>query len=117
MPKKVEQYKEERQDVFNKILKILNIDLVNNNMFSLHRIDENPEIQNKIYELEPEIKKYFIHSNWTCYKQKNEIKRRWLSLLKYLAKDLDYKLIPMQLKSNINKPKYEDTFYSIFAKI
>jgi len=113
MPKKVEQYKEERQDVFNKMLKILNIDLVNNNMFSLHRIDENTEIQNKIYELEPEIKKYFIHSNWTCYKKKDTCKRRWLSLLKYLAKDLNYKLSSSNIVSKSNIYSQNGTIYFI----
>ena len=113
MPKKVEQYQIERQDIFNKILKILNLDLPNNNMFSLHRIDENTEIQNKIYELEPEIKKYFIHSNWTCYKKKDKCKRRWLSLIKYIVKDLNYSLSSSNIVSKNNVYSQNGTIYFI----
>ena len=58
MPKKIEKYDTERKEVIDKLLVILGINEVNN-MFSLHKIDEDNNIQQKILDLEPEIKKYF----------------------------------------------------------
>ena len=91
MPKKVDQYDNERKELLNKLLVILNIN-DNNNMFSLHKIDEDATIQQNILGLEPEIKKYFVCSEWSCFKRKDKINRRWLSFIKYILKDMNIKL-------------------------
>ena len=69
MPKKIEQYINERKDVLDRLLVILGI-TEGNNMFSLHKIDENNNIQQQILDLESEIKKYFICGEWSCFKKK-----------------------------------------------
>ena len=58
MPKKVDNYMEEQKIVLHKIINILCGN--NNNVFLLHDIDNNVEKQQQIYNLEPDIKKYFI---------------------------------------------------------
>ena len=61
MPKRVDNYDNERTEVLNSLFNILNIN-DKNKMFSLKQLDNNSEQQTKILELIPNIKKYFICS-------------------------------------------------------
>jgi len=113
MPKQVHKYKEQRNNVLYQMFQILGIN-EHNNMFSLHKIDEDIEKQSHILNLENDIKKYFLCGEWTCFKRKSTCKRRWLSMIKYVVKDMGYQFNGMQLKSNSNGiKKYIDTMYSI----
>ena len=116
MPKKVEQFVNERTQVLNQMLQILGIN-EQNNMFSLHKLDGDVDKQNEIIGLEDDIKKYFLCGEWTCFKKKDSCKRRWLSMIKYVVKDMGYNLESMQLKSNSNGLKYVDTMYSLSGNI
>lgn len=89
MPKQVDKYDNERQNVLNKIFDILGINQTNNK-FLLHDLDNDLEKQNKILELKPDIKKYFVCSSWTCFKREDGIKRKVLSIIKNLVKDMGY---------------------------
>ena len=48
--KQSEKYKNEREEICNKILEILKL---NNNTFLLHYLDNNIEIQNKLLNIYP----------------------------------------------------------------
>lgn len=109
MPKQVDKYTKERQDVLDKMFSILGIN-EQNNTFLLHELDSNIEKQNKILELEPEIKKYFICGTWSCFTDPN-IKRKFLSLIKNTLKHMGYNLVPTKI--NI---KQEDNTYKTFTK-
>jgi hypothetical protein len=87
MPKKVELYNEERQNIINKLFEILELSDTNKT-FSLQKLDEDIEKQKQILDLEPDIKKFFKCSHWTCIKRKN-VDRRWLSIIKYILKDMN----------------------------
>ena len=54
---KSELYKKEQEEIIEKIISIL--DLKNKNIYTLYELDKNEEIQNKIMELIPEIRKWF----------------------------------------------------------
>ncbi len=54
---KSELYKKEQEEIINKIINTL--DLTNKNTYTLYELDKNVEIQNKIMELMPEIRKWF----------------------------------------------------------
>lgn len=69
-------------------------------------------IINQLVNLEKEIKNNFICSYWTCFKQTKLIKRKWLSIIKYLLKDMEYKIISLQLKDDKNN--HSDTIYKIY---
>jgi hypothetical protein len=47
----------EQEEVIDKIITIL--DLEHKNIYTLYELDKNEEIQNKIMELIPEIRKWF----------------------------------------------------------
>ena len=86
MPKNIEQFKEERQNILTKLLDILEIN-DKNKIFSLHDLDINIDKQNAILNLEKDIKKYFVCSKWSYFNQKTKgFKRNYLSLIKSVLK-------------------------------
>lgn len=115
MPKKVDNYNEERKKILLDIFNIIGI-TEQNNTFSLHTMDSDVEKQNKIYELEQEIKRYFICSEWSCIKNKEKVKRRWLSLIKYISKNNGYQIFPCKKNVTINDKFVHDTIYHLIKK-
>jgi hypothetical protein len=114
MPKKVDNYTEERKEILQKMLDILGI-TATNKMFSLKELDKNEQKQKAILELESEVKKYFICSSWNYFANKNrDFKRSYLSLIKSVMKNLNIKIISSKLvkKIDANTNEYE-TFYII----
>ena len=77
-------YKKEQEEVIGKIISIL--DLTNKNTYTLYELDKNAEIQNKIMELIPEIRKWFSFNGIKAVGEPNKIKRPWLSIIKQLLK-------------------------------
>ena len=112
MPKKVDKYIAERQDIVEKLLVILGIN-ENNNMFSLHKIDNNVEKQNEIMSLQSDVKKYFICGSWGCFKKKDITKRRWLSLVKGILQNGNYNINSSHLVSKTNNSDHNGTIYFI----
>ena len=88
MPKQIN--KDKQKEVLDKLLVILQVN-ENKNTFSLHELDDNEEKRNKILGLEDEIKEAFCYSTWTCFRR--DTKRKWLSMIKYVMKDMDKNLI------------------------
>ena len=112
MPKKINKYTIERNDILHKLFNILEISDTNKT-FSLKKLDEDETKQKLIIDLESDIKKYFLYSRWTYFSNKNrEFKRSYLSLIKAIMKDLNIKMITSTLikKTGDNKTKCE-TFY------
>jgi hypothetical protein len=113
MPKSIEKFTNERNDVLQKILNILEI-TEKNKMFSLKELDDNIDKQKTIIALETEIKKYFLCSRWTYFSNKNrEFKRNYLSLIKSIMKDMNIKMLPSTLvkKNDDNTTKCETYYY------
>jgi hypothetical protein len=81
---KSELYKKEQEEIVDKIIKIL--DLENKTEYTLYELDKNEEIQKKIMELIPEIRKYYSFNGIKAVGEPNKIKRPWLSIIKHLIK-------------------------------
>jgi hypothetical protein len=96
MPKQVNKYDKERKEVLNKMFQILGIN-ESNNKFLLHELDADIDKQNQILELEPDIKKYFICGSWSCFRTP-DIKRKPLSIIKCLLKEMDYVVLSSSIK-------------------
>jgi len=82
---KSELYKKEQEDVIEKIISIL--DLTNKNTYTLYELDKNVEIQNKIMELIPEIRKWFSFNSMKAVGEPSKRKRPWLSIIKQITKE------------------------------
>ena len=70
---KSDLYKKEQEEVIEKIISIL--DLTNKNTYTLYELDKNEEIQNKIMELIPEIRKWFSFNGLKAVGEPSKIKR------------------------------------------
>jgi hypothetical protein len=81
---KSELYKKEQEEIIEKIISVL--DLSNKNTYTLYELDKNEEIQNKIMELIPEIRKWFSFNGLKAVGEPSKIKRPWLSIIKQLTK-------------------------------
>ena len=81
---KSELYKKEQEEVIDKVITIL--DMEHKNTYTLYELDKNKEIQNKIMELIPEIRKWFSFNNMKAVGEPEKRKRPWLSIIKQLTK-------------------------------
>lgn len=81
---KSELYKKEQEEIVDKIISIL--DLENRTEYTLYELDKNEEIQKKIMELIPEIRKYYAFNNLKAVGEPSKRKRPWLSIIKNLLK-------------------------------
>jgi hypothetical protein len=104
---KSELYKKEQDEIIEKIINIL--DLKNKTEYTLYELDKNEEIQNKIMELIPEIRKYYAFNNMKAVGEPNKRKRPWLSIIKNLLKpnynleSIDHRLIENGLEIRTHK--------------
>lgn len=81
---KSELYKQEQETVVNTIIDIL--DLKHKQSYTLYELDKNIEIQQKIMELIPEIRKWFSFNGIKAVGDPEKIKRPYLSIIKHLLK-------------------------------
>jgi hypothetical protein len=82
---KSELYKKEQEEIVDKIIKIL--DLENKKYYTLYELDKNIEMQNRIMELIPEIRKWYSFNNMKAVGEPEKRKRPWLSIIKQLLKN------------------------------
>lgn len=92
---KCELYQKEQEDIVNKIVKIL--DLEHTTIFTLYALDNNKEIQQKIMELIPEIRKWYSFNGIKAVGDPEKIKRPWLSIIKHLLKS-KYNLVTNEVR-------------------
>ena len=100
-----------RLDILNRILDILGKKEDDSEItFFLSKMDLDEGAQKKIYELEPEIKKYYVCGKWSCFNVAKETKRKWLSIIKYICKEHDKTI-------ETGNVKYSDGTYDTVYKI
>ena len=92
-------YKDQQQDIINKIINIIQLD--NNNSFLLFDIDNNQDKINNILNLIPEIKKYFTSTNIMGVRDASKVKRPYLSIIKQIIKS-EYKIFTCYVRINNN---------------
>ena len=88
--KKAEKYKNECEEITNKIIEIINLD--SEKSFILYEFDRDTEKQEKIKELSSEIRKYFASSYWNGINEKNTT-RPYLTIVRNLLKVQGYLFI------------------------
>ena len=110
---KSELYKKEQDEIIYKICKIL--DLENKNIYTLYELDNNKEIQEKLMELIPEIRKWFSFNNMKAVGEPEKRKRPWLSIIKQLTKE-KYHLESKAFRITENNKEIR-TYHYIFTKI
>jgi hypothetical protein len=102
-------YKQEQEEIINKIINILELD--NDNSIILYNLDNDHNKQNKILELIPEIRKYYSFSTIIGASEPDKAKRPYLSIIKQITKSkykinsYDYR-IKQDDKEDIRTKKY-----------
>ena len=113
MPKQVLKYTVERENIINKLLEILEIkNNESQQVVFLHTLDDNVDKQKAILDLIPDVKQYFICGHWTCF-CKDNVKRVWLSIIKYIMKDMNYNMIPCRTTIKKDNNFISVTYYKI----
>jgi hypothetical protein len=83
-----EKYQQEREDICNKIITILNLN--EDNTILLCDLDEDTEKQNKIMDMKEEIQKYFACSTISSFKPNFECKRPYLNIIRSILRKQNY---------------------------
>lgn len=113
MPKTVNQYESEQKEILQKLLNILEI-TDTNKTFSLKELDENLTKQQNIYNLETDIKKYFVFSQWGYFRNKDrKMKRDYLSLIKSLFRYFRISITSLNKANRFNKLNKNETIYLV----
>jgi hypothetical protein len=110
---KSELYKKEQEEIVDKIIEIL--DLENKKSYTLYELDQNEEIQKRIMELIPEIRKWYSFNNMKAVGEPEKRKRPWLSIIKNLIKT-KYNIVSLDHHFTENK-KYIHTQLYEFTKL
>ena len=110
---KSELYKKEQEELIDKIISIL--DLEHKNTYTLYGLDKNEEIQQKIMELIPEIRKWFSFNGMKAVGEPSKRKRPWLCIIKQLIKS-KYKIESNDFQFTENG-KHIRTHKYIFTKL
>jgi hypothetical protein len=110
---KSELYKNEQEEITDKIISIL--DLENKNTYILYELDKNEEVQKQIMELIPEIRKWFAFNNMKAVGEPDKRKRPWLSIIKNLLKS-KYTIENKEHQFKINEKWMKSPMY-IFTKV
>jgi hypothetical protein len=89
---KKDKFMKERQDIINKLDKILGLD-ENNRTIILYYLQNDEKKIEDIKELAKMVMFYFSVSEWSYYKnKKKDVRNRELSLIKSIYKDSGYEI-------------------------
>jgi hypothetical protein len=77
-------YREEQEEIIEKIIDILQLD--ENDSITLYNLDNDIEKQSKILALIPDIRKFFSFSTIIGASEPDRAKRPYLSIIKQLCK-------------------------------
>jgi hypothetical protein len=112
--KKSEKYTNERENIINRALEILQLD--EDKSFILYEFDKDIEKQNRIIELATDIKRYFASSYWNGINDKNTV-RPYLTIIRNLFKNQGFLFINKSFIYNTGENgKVKTTRYYIIKK-
>lgn len=112
--KKSDKYTNEREDIINRVLEILQLD--EDKSFILYEFDKDIEKQNRIIELAIDIKRYFASSYWNGINDKNTV-RPYLTIIRNLFKNHGFLFINKSFIYNTGENgKVKTTRYYIIKK-
>ena len=110
-----EKFVNEREEVCNKIISIINLD--DNGCILLSELDLDINKQNKIIELKEEIQKYFAVSTISSFKPNFQCKRPYLNIIRSILRQQGYIFEGKDYEFKIGENIYQRTIkYKIFRQ-
>ena len=111
-----EKFKDEREEICNKLIEILDLD--ENNSFLLNDLDNDTDKQNAILDMKDEIKKCFAVSCLSSFKPNATCKRPHISIVRGILKQQGYTFKGNSIITSLNDGKYTSTTkYRIFRNM
>ena len=107
-----EKFQNEREDICNKIINIL--ELKEDNTFLLCDLDIDIEKQNKILEIKEDIQKYFACSTISSFKPNFDCKRPYLNIIRSILRKQNYNFIGNDYTIKLNNIPKKTIKYLIF---
>ena len=108
-----EKYKNEREQLCEQIIDIINLD--ETGCFLLSEIDENIDKQNKIIDLKDKIKQIFAVSTISSFKPNFHCKRPYLNIIRSILRQQEYTFEGKVCEFKISENIYKRTIkYKIF---
>ncbi len=107
-------FHEEQRNIINKIIEILELD--NKPYLVLYEMDKDEELQKRINNLIPEIKKFFRFDKIKGVRNTDNTKRIYLSIIKCLTKQI-YDIKTMSYTKKINGEIIYSKKYIFTSKI
>lgn len=83
-----DKYQNEREEICNKLIEILQLD--ENDNFLLYDLEEDTNKQQNILEMKEEIKKYFAVSCISSFKPNFKCKRPYLNIVRSILRQQNY---------------------------
>jgi hypothetical protein len=105
-----EKYKNEREDICNRLIEIINLD--SNNSFLLSELDQDTAKQERILAMKDEIKKYFACSEISALKPNIEVKRPYLNIVRGILRKQGYQFFSKESSTKGDNPR--SIQYTIF---
>jgi hypothetical protein len=107
-----EKFQNEREDICNKIINILELD--ENKSFLLCELDNDTEKQNNILLMKEDIQKYFACSTISSFKPNFECKRPYLNIIRGILRKQNYTFIGNDYTIKLNNISKKTIKYLIF---
>lgn len=104
-----EKFKDEREDICNKLIEILDLD--EKKTFLLNDLDNDTDKQNAILNMKDEIKKYFAVSCISAFKPNFKCKRPYLNIVRSILRKQNY---TFECKNTMRKTEIGN--YQTFTK-
>jgi len=108
--KKNIKYNKEQELVLSKLLEIIDIETL-----ILYNLDNDIDLQNKVLELENDVKKYYSSSTCTAINKKKCI-RPYLVLIKFILKKHNYQIVSKDFSIPLGDNKFIRTIKYIINK-
>lgn len=113
MRNKSDLYREEQILIVDKLIDILHLD--KDNGITLYDLDNNKDMNEKIMNMVPEIKKHFRIDSIHGIRNTENIKRPYLSIIKNITK-LKYNILLTDFRKEIDNKKIRTTKYIFLEK-
>lgn len=107
-----EKYKQEREEICNKLIDILDLD--NDKSFLLNEIDNNNIKQQSIINMKDEIKKYFAVSTISSFKPNFECNRPYLNIVRSILRQQNYIVSSTRVSYKNGEDRINTIKYFIF---
>ena len=107
-----EKYKEQRDNICNKLITILNLD--SNNTFLLCDLDNDLEKQKQIMDMKEDIQNVFACSTISAFKPNFECKRPYLNIVRSILRQQNYTFIDNDFTKKENNLSKKTIKYFVF---